>query len=178
MPQSTPTLQELAFMYNTDKSSHGYMDFYEKHLPKNPKKLLEIGVKTGASILMWQKYFPDCEIQGMDLFQEFDKPAIPNVKWWKGNQTDQYILEQLRRENFDCIIEDASHDCRKHWVTLFGLIDSCKQFYIEDLHTCRDEYFREGLDYEHTILGAAKSGKLPFEFILSENENIILIKCQ
>lgn len=177
MPQSIPTLQELAFMYGTDKGKdgHNYIPFYEQYLPKSPKKILEIGVKTGASIAMWQKYFPEAEIHGMDLFQEFNKPAIENVKWWKGNQTDQYILEQLRKENFDCIIEDASHDCRKHWITLFGLIDSCKQYYVEDLHTCRDTFFSEGLMFESTILGAAKRGRLPFEFILSDDENIILI---
>jgi hypothetical protein len=176
MPQSIPTLQELAFMYNTDKSSHGYMDFYEKHLPKEPKKILEIGVLHGNSIRMWQKYFPNCEVHGFDLFIENDVPSIPGVKWWKGNQTDQYVLEQLRRENFDCIIEDASHDCRKHWITLFGLIDSCGQYYIEDLHTCDDTFFSEGLIYEHTIKGAVKAGKIPFHCILSENENIVLIK--
>lgn len=177
MPCTENTLGELALMYGTDKgpSGHNYMPFYEKHLPKDPKKILEIGVLSGRSIQMWQKYFPSAEIHGMDLFIENPAPSIPGIKWWKGNQTDQYILEQLRRENFDVVIEDASHDCRKHWITLFGLIDSCKQYYVEDLHTCRDTFFSEGLMFESTILGAAKSGRLPFEFILSDDENIILI---
>jgi hypothetical protein len=177
MPQSIPTLQELAFMYGTDKAEHGYMDFYEKHLPKSPKKILEIGVKEGRSIRTWLKYFPEVVVHGLDLFKEFPVPfQDERVKWYEGSQTDQYILEQLRRENFDCIIEDASHDCRKHWITLFGLIDSCGQYYIEDLHTCEDSFFSEGLKYEHTIKGAVKAGKIPFDCILSENENIVLIK--
>lgn len=170
------TLPELGLMYGTDKKDHGYLEFYERHLPKNPKKILEIGIKEGRSAQMWLKYFPDTIVHGLDLFKEFPVPfQHERVVWHQGNQTDQYILEQLRRENFDVIVEDASHDCRKHWITLFSLIDSCKQYYIEDLHTCKDEFFREGLSYEHTIKGAVKSGKIPFDCILSENENIVLI---
>lgn len=176
MPYTEKTLAELAFMYNTDKASHGYMDFYEKHLPSNPKKLLEIGVKTGASIEMWQKYFPDCEIQGLDLFQEFDKPSIQNVKWWKGSQTDQYVLEQIRREHYDCIIEDASHNCINHWVTLFSIIGCCDLYFIEDLFTCKDEYFRQGLNFEDTVLGKMQSGQFPFNFILHEDKIAMIWK--
>lgn len=178
------TIIEQAFIkYGSDKMNHGYADFYCKHLPDNPKNILEIGVKEGASLLAWKEIFPNSIIHGLDLFLEFPVPTLFTINhdspfhFHKGNQTDQYILEQLRRENFDVIIEDASHDCRKHWITMWGLINSCGQYYIEDLHTCKDEFFREGLSYEQTILSCAKDRKLPFDFVLSENEKIILI-CQ
>ena len=100
MPNSEKTLQELAFMYGTDKLEHGYIPFYEKHLPKNTKKLLEIGVKEGRSIRMWQKYFPETEIHGLDLFMEFPIPDIPGVTFHQGNQCDWRLLEKLRNENF------------------------------------------------------------------------------
>jgi len=176
MPYTKKTLHELAYMYGTDKLQHGYIPFYEQYLPKNPKKILEIGVKEGRSVRMWMNYFPEAEIHGLDLFKEFPVPFHDErVKFWEGDQTNQYILEQLRREKFDVVIEDASHDCRKHWITLFSLIDTCSQYYIEDLHTCSDTFFMEGLSYEHTIKGAIKNGKMPFDCILSENENIALI---
>lgn len=162
-------------MYNTDKKDHGYMPFYEKNLPKNPKKLLEIGVKSGESIRLWQKYFPQTEIHGLDLFQLDPIPDIKGVKFWTGNQTDQYILEQLRRENFDVIIDDASHGCRHHWITFWSLINSCQQYYIEDLHTCTNDFFMDGLTYEQTILSCCKVGLLPFNIELSSSEKIVLI---
>lgn len=172
MPQSTPTLQELAFMYGTDKLEHGYMDFYEKHLPENPKKILEIGVREGKSIQMWQKYFPNAEIHGMDLFQEFDKPAIPNVKWWKGHQCDYYLLEQLDREDFDLIIDDGSHVSRHQMVTFFSLFNG-KHYFIEDIHCCRDIFYRQSLPEIFTADRMFEKIDLP---ICIQSGNIILIK--
>ena len=134
MPQSIPTLQELAFMYGTDKGSegHNYVPFYEQHLPKSPKKILEIGVKSGASIKMWLKYFPEALVHGMDLFKEFPEPFQDDrVKWWKGHQADYYLLEQLSREDFDIIIDDGSHASRDQMITFFGLYNG-KHYFIED----------------------------------------------
>lgn len=178
MPYTKPTLKELAFMYGTDKLSHGYMDFYEKYLPENPKKILEIGVREGRSIKMWQHYFPDAEIHGMDLFQEFDKPAISNVKWWKGHQADYYLLEQLVREDFDLIIDDGSHVSRHQMMTFFGLFNG-KHYFIEDTHCCKDPFYQQSLPYRFTAEQIFNSLRYPHGYIpdvVSDN-NIILIKC-
>lgn len=178
MPQTVNTLSELAFMYGTDKADHGYMEFYERHLPQSPKKILELGVKDGKSIRMWLKYFPDAVIHGVDLFKEDPVPfQDERVVWHQGNQIDWFLLEKLRNEQFDIVIEDASHDCRKHWVTFWGLANSCKQYYVEDLHTCREDFFLEGLTHNQTILYAIENNLLPFNSILSENKNIALITC-
>lgn len=142
-------LAELAAKYGTDKLDHGYIPFYESHLPKNPKKILEIGVKEGASIRMWREYFPDAEIHGLDLFEEFPVPEIEHVNFWKGNQLDYKILAKLRDENFDLIIEDGSHNSRDQLVTFFSLF-SGKHYFIEDLHCCEEEFYRQGLPYGTT----------------------------
>jgi hypothetical protein len=106
------TLHELAKKYSTDKLQHGYIPFYEKYLPKNPKKILEIGVKEGASIRMWREYFPEASIHGLDLFDEFPIPDIQGVTFHKGNQLDYQLLAKLRKEDFDVIIDDGSHNAR------------------------------------------------------------------
>lgn len=152
MPQSTPTLQELAFMYGTDKGSgsHNYIPFYERWLPKSPKKLLEIGVNEGKSIRMWLKYFPETEIHGLDLFKETPVPFNdPRVTWHEGNQCDWGLLEKLRNENFDVIIDDGSHNSRDQLITFFGLFNG-KQYYVEDLHGTDDEFWRQGLPRNNT----------------------------
>jgi len=142
------TLDELAIKYGSDKSSlaHNYMPFYEKYLPlpAHPRKLLEIGVKDGASIRIWKDWFPNTEIHGLDLFSEGTPPEIEGVKWHKGNQIDYLLLEQLRKENFDVIIDDGSHNSRDQLMTFFGLFNG-GQYYIEDLHCCFDSPYRDGL---------------------------------
>lgn len=177
MPYTEHTLKELGFMFGTDKTEHGYLDFYEKYLPKNPKKILEIGVKEGRSIRMWQKYFPETEIHGLDLFMEFPVPDIPNVTFHQGNQCDWRLLEKLRAENFDVIIDDGSHNSRDQMITFFGLFNG-KHYFIEDLHCCDDPFYRDNLPYPFTAKQWFNQLRHPhgFETIFS-GTNITLLKC-
>jgi hypothetical protein len=138
------TLHELAKKYGTDKLKHGYLPFYEKYLPKNPKKILEIGVKEGASIRMWREYFTNAEIHGLDLFEEFPIPNIEGVTFHKGNQLDHQLLAKLRKEDFDVIIDDGSHNARDMLVTFFSLY-SGKHYFIEDLHCNDEDFYSQGL---------------------------------
>lgn len=179
MPQSISTLQKLAFMYGTDKLDHGYIPFYERWLPEKPKKILEIGVKEGKSIRTWLKYFPDASIHGLDLFKEFPVPFNdPRVTWHEGNQCDWELLEQLRKEDFDVIIDDGSHNSRDQMITFFGLFNG-KHYFIEDLHCCQDEFYQQGLPYAYTaddlFFYLDNSGNNDYDIVKSEN--IILIKC-
>lgn len=147
------TLEQLAVKYGTDKLQHGYIPYYERHLPKNPARILEIGCLTGASIRMWREYFPDAEIHCLDLFEEHKEPDdIPGVIYWKGSQTDQYILEQLRRIHFDVIIDDGSHNSRDQLITFWSLWGCCDLYVVEDLHCGFDDPYRQGLPYTETML--------------------------
>jgi len=145
------TLDELAIKYGSDKSSlaHNYCPFYEAHLPKSPKKLLEIGVLHGASVRMWKEYFPECQIHAIDLFEENPIPDIDGVVWHKGNQCDWLLLEWLRNEDFDVIIDDGSHNARDQMITFFGLFNG-KQYYIEDIHCNREEFYQQSIPYQFT----------------------------
>lgn len=140
------TLDELSVKYGTDKGSikHHYTPFYERHLPKQPKKMLEVGVLDGASIRMWKEWFPECEIHGLDIFEENPIPDIEGVIWHKGNQCDWLLLDALRHEDFDIIIDDGSHGSRDQLITFFGLFNG-KQYYIEDIHCADQEFYSQGL---------------------------------
>jgi hypothetical protein len=146
-------LHELAEKYGTDKLGHGYIDFYETNLPPNPKKILEIGVLTGASIRMWKEYFPDTEIHGLDLFEENPIPDIPGMIWHKGSQTDPTMLYNLRNEKFDLVIEDGSHNSRDQLISFYGLFTDGMHYFCEDLHCCDEEFYRQGLPFDLTIKG-------------------------
>jgi hypothetical protein len=172
------TLNELALKYGSDKSSegHNYMPFYEEHLPKNPKKILEIGVLKGASIRVWKDYFPEAEIHGLDLFNEHAPPEIDGVKFWKGSQTDPHMLYDLRNNlKADVIIDDGGHNSVDQWVSLMSLIGTCKYYFIEDMHCSEEEFYRQGLKYEQTIPGAIIAGEFPFECVISNDRKIAVI---
>lgn len=146
----TELIQSLFLKYGSDKAQHGYAEFYAHHLPENPKSILEIGVKEGASIRAWKELFPNAEIHGFDLFEEYPIPNIEGVKFHKGNQLYYAKLEQLREFNFDVIIDDGSHNSRDQMVTFFGLFhDNCRYF-IEDLQCCDESFYRQGLPEQFT----------------------------
>jgi hypothetical protein len=147
-------LTDLAARHSTDKLEHGYIPFYEQHLPKDPNRILEIGVKEGASIKMWLEYFPESEVHGLDLFIEND--PIELLKWaeengyshrlflHKGNQCDWEMLEQLRKHDFDIVIDDGSHNSRDQMMTFFGLFNG-KHYFIEDLQCNDEDFYSQGL---------------------------------
>lgn len=171
------TLNDLGLKYGTDKSTirHNYLPFYEQTLPKAPKKLLEIGVLSGASIRMWKEWFPETEIHGLDLFSEGEPPAIEGVVWHKGSQLDEHLLYHIRHNvKPEVIIEDASHNCIAHWVTLYNLIACCDIYIIEDLFTCNEPFYQQGLPFEYTVLGAMKTGRFPFKFNLFEDKIAVI----
>ena len=70
-------LGKLAFINQTDKGSHGYVQYYDKHfrlLRKKRLNILEIGVGGyenlnlgGGSLRMWKYYFPNSRIFGIDI---------------------------------------------------------------------------------------------------------------
>lgn len=182
MPTTTPTLSELAFMYGTDKLEHGYMSFYEKYLPKNPKKILEIGVREGKSVQMWLKHFPDTIVHGLDLFEEFPVPfQHERVTWHRGNQCDWELLEQLRKEDFDIILDDGSHNARDQMMTFFGLFNG-KHYFIEDTHCNLDPFYSQGLPQSLTAFNTficlnGRREHAPGLVDITYGEKIILIKC-
>lgn len=188
------TLEQLAIKYSTDKYEHGYMPFYEKHLPKEPKRILEIGVKQGYSVAMWGDYFPNTEIHILDLFAEYTEHDVAEFlglpfddykgdknrfHFHKGNQCDWRILELLRKFDFDVIIDDGSHNSRDQLMTLFGLFNG-KHYFIEDLHCCREEFYQQGLPPCATVDSQYDfqydSDCPPHPFMHDRDENIILFK--
>lgn len=160
--------------YGTDKLSHGYANFYSSNLPRHPKKILEIGVKSGNSIRAWKEIFPNTILHALDLFMEYPIPDIEGVVWHKGNQADHLLLEQLRKEDFDIIIDDGSHLSRHQMMTFYGLFNG-KHYYIEDIHCADEEFYRDGLPVNVTV----KYLSWPFvEVVYDCQSPIVLIKSE
>lgn len=108
----------------TDKGDYkSYVDkFYEKECKKLTRKdhirILEIGVRHGASITLWSEYFKNVEITGIDNFVDssINRDLPVNERWLSHDNftlvsEDAYISETARRlvGNFDIIIDDGPH---------------------------------------------------------------------
>jgi SAM-dependent methyltransferase len=111
-------LTEIANKYNTDKGDHNskYSYIYDSffHLWRDrPIRILEIGIAGGGSLRMWEEYFPNASVYGLDI--------NPNCKVYESDRTKVFIgdatdMDFIRREvfpvtgtEFDIIIDDGSH---------------------------------------------------------------------
>ena len=137
-------LSELAFKYGTDKCpqiKHPYTTFYYRLLKEKResiKKVLEIGIATGASLQMWRDFFPNAQIYGIDIVPE----ALYNderIKSYLYNQTKESDLLDLIRNigsDIDLIIDDGSHR-KDHQIfackTLMPVVKKDVIYIIEDV---------------------------------------------
>lgn len=127
-----------------------YVDTYEElfaPLKDKPVTILELGVLSGASLLMWNEYFthPNREIIGLDMnppvnFGEEFELSDHNVFQYQGQQDDIELLEVLKVKHgaFDIIIDDASHRADPSRVSFNELFESVKPgglYIIEDWGT-------------------------------------------
>ena len=63
-------LGDLEDKYTPSKMFHNYMVHYWTHLRDvrhQVRKVVEIGVQTPASLLMWGEFFPNATIFGLDV---------------------------------------------------------------------------------------------------------------
>lgn len=133
------SLQELGLKHNTDKAhTHFYMDNYEKHLePLRDKEitLLEIGIAGGCSLNLWNEYFKNANVYGIDNNPECAKIRDSFI----GNQTDKEFLDMVLAEigEIDIVIDDGSHigqDMIDTFKYLFPRMKNTGLFVLEDFH--------------------------------------------
>jgi cephalosporin hydroxylase len=93
-----------------------YLDQYERlfgAMRHKPIRLLELGVRFGASMCVWRDYFSAATIVGLDIDNRPKKfPADERVHFVQGSQDDPAALDGCARiagGPFDIIIDDASH---------------------------------------------------------------------
>lgn len=93
-----------------------YLRIYEnlfEPLENEAIRLLEIGVKQGGSLLMWNNYFPKGLIAGIDVNKVEDFPDEPRIHIFVGRQEDTHFLDEVAQkvafDGFDIIIDDGSH---------------------------------------------------------------------
>ena len=147
----TPFCSELCSLgikHRTDKSMHNrtaslnYLDVYEVYLGRlrnEPIRVLEIGVRDGASLRMWEEYFPQARIFGLDIDPDCVRQQTERVCVEIGDQADPGVIERIGRGAgpFHLIVDDGSHLNRDIIRTFEGLwpwLAAGGVYIIEDLY--------------------------------------------
>ena len=166
-------LCRLAAKWKTDKVPsicHGYTPYYhELFKGRDIRKMLEIGIgfpetmcptvgtgyKTGASLFMWEEYFPGAEIYALDIRPDLlvNEGRIKSFLCDQGNESSLREAAEKLGDGFDLIIDDGSH-FPEHQVlsavTLIPLILNPGGLYIiEDVWA--PEQVVPHLPYKHEI---------------------------
>jgi hypothetical protein len=176
------TLHEIGLKYGTDKSTnHNFTPAYDAHLSplRNQNiKLLEIGISEGPSLKMWEEYFQNGQIVGVDILER----SYMNTK-----RTHTMVINQEKSDEllsipgeFDIIIDDGGHTMYQQQLTLKVLFDPKLKYggtyILEDLHTSKDHYYSShgsnSLNNTLNLLEDLKNGKLREnnQYFINEND--------
>lgn len=196
------SLLELADKYLTDKGTNffdkipgaGHMyapvyDLFLSHLRDAPVKLLEIGIAKGASLCMWQEYFKNGTIVGLDItLDQVDKsrpqgvegggwPHPDNIILKQGSQVDVNVLDSIFDEwkSFDVVIDDGSHFNEHQQFTFKNIWPKLRTgdiYIIEDIH-CEKQAENSTLKSIFELILSQKSFECQYMNVLYTNADSI-----
>ena len=149
------SLDELFLYFNCDKgsifqadknkkiTSHNYSLFYEKYFKnlKNEKiRVLEIGSHEGKGLAAFYFFLPNAKLLGANInpFQmRYSSKRIEEVYIDVSSKKIIKNFESYFSEDFDIIIDDASHNLRDILITLPNMFRKLKKggyYVIEDIN--------------------------------------------
>ncbi len=145
-------LDQLARKHGSDKGSQpvaglsgkGYTAIYSQFFePLRQRDLvaLEIGVYRGASLGMWEDYFPNARIFGVDVDPACTRYESDRTSVVIGDQADTGFLQRLVdavAAPLDIVIDDGGHHMHQQQTSLEFLFPHLARgglYCIEDLHT-------------------------------------------
>ena len=158
--------------YGTDANRKPiiYLAEYERlfgPMRNAPLRLLEIGVRFGASMFLWADYFPNATIVGLDIDKKPENfPTYKRIHFIRGSQDDPDTLDRcvsLAGGQFDIIIDDASHVGRLSAASFAHLFPHALKpggFYvIEDICTAFLSDFPDSEPYNPPEVGARQDDR-------------------
>ncbi len=137
-------LCELAYKYGTDKCpqiGHKYTPYYYGLLKDKRyvvKKVLELGIYKGASLRMWRDFFPNAQIYGADINDEYliQEDRITSFKCDETVKKDLVKLIKKTGSDIDLFIDDGLHNSNFQsfaCVNLMPLLSKNVIYVIEDV---------------------------------------------
>lgn len=169
------SLATLANIFGTDKGDfggdfgygHKYAHIYERYFESrrnDPLNIIEIGVWKGASLKVWENYFPNAKIIGVENLESTVDVQLERAEVCIGDATDPMFLKQVLERfdrNIDIIIDDGSH-LLDHQITsleyLAPHLEANGLYFVEDVAGSRFAAgnrgfppFRDFLDYACSV---------------------------
>jgi len=168
IPPVATTFDVVANRYGCDKGAgHFYGRWYVELIRNSPKRILEIGVHTGASLHVWNAFFSPDKIVGVDIdpaCANVSRP--PNASIVIGSQADAAFLATLglKQGPFDLIVDDGSHnpaDMRVSRSTLWPFLAPGGVYVIEDIEFDSDipALFQDGAQPAEIQLRRSVTGR-------------------
>lgn len=126
-----------------------YFDVYHRHLGKfRGRKLtvLEIGIYSGGSLLMWRDYFgADCTIYGVDNQSECLAYENAFTHVLIGDQADPHFWAKAKQSlpSLDIVIDDGGHTYAQQKTTLECLLPHMSPggvYICEDVHNAENPF--------------------------------------
>ncbi len=182
------SLLELAEKHKVDKlNPHKYIEIYEKYFNSTRKtvtKVFEIGIHRGASHRMWEEYFAEAKIYGIDIrlycLEVKSERIIPFLAF-QDNRLQLANFIKIHGKDFDIIIDDGSHrwgDQQTCFGYFFKYLKNGGIYVIEDLHTSKEEHYNTPIKSKHhtlQIVEQLSKGELPkSDFITKEEMDYIM----
>jgi len=156
------------FLINDNKSMRKwvhYFPIYERHFASFRNKsitFLEVGVHSGGSLQMWQRYFgPFARIVGIDIDPQCAEHESPGIFVRIGDQSDPQFLQELIDEFGipDVILDDGSHmmaHMRSTFDFFYPRMHKNAVYMVEDMHTAYWSEFGGGVDNPESFMNFAK----------------------
>ena len=126
-------LEELVNNSRTDKNTvHSYLPLYQQLLiskKETAKHVLEVGIHLGGSIKLWNDFFTNAMVYGLDIMDSKNVwEEIINDKIILHTSTDAYNHEffntHLSNKKFDFMLDDGPHslESMKQFIKLYSQI--------------------------------------------------------
>ncbi|MCA3695826.1 hypothetical protein [Aquidulcibacter sp.] len=125
----TSPLYELSLQFNAGKDIFYCARYHELwgNQREQVTAILELGIDRGGSLQMWEAYFPNALVFGVDLEEHFKPDPNSRIKTLITNQTNVKAIVELAQSwgvnQFDIIIDDASHIGLPTKLSYEGLFD-------------------------------------------------------
>lgn len=133
------SLNGIIAKYGKDTDKMRYERVYQQYFRgrKPPRKVLEIGVNKGASLMVWKEWFK-AKVFGID--NDLAKLEYEPGKVFQGDQTDRKFLRRVMSEigSVDLIIDDGGHKMKQQIISfqeLWPYLNKGGIYVIEDLIT-------------------------------------------
>lgn len=137
------TQGEMVTTFSDKGTMHSYIEFYERYFEPHRAEasVLEIGVMTGGSMLLWQRYFDTVWLTGVDLRVGFNQqlPFQDEIvaAWkWGIDSTDTEQVPALPQHRF--VIDDGAHDLESQIATFrnyWHLVQPGGTYFVEDIES-------------------------------------------